>query len=179
MNQGLATLNTVVDGTVSFEEIKDPCGDIYCQVNSSTDASNVPSYVRKKLVQLVCLHDRCKEEQTLLKEEMLRFSVFLSGEINAISSFLSNEADVDRGLMSLLLQKVDVHQKNLQLLKRVCGHAVSFPPFEYPSETYFQFSALEIEETDDVEGLYDLSLFEDLECHSAPIRGWNDEESES
>ena len=165
------------DEMVTFEDIKDPGGELYCQLNLSNDTDNVPADIKKKLVHLMSLEDRCKEEKTLVQEEMLRFFTFISGKINAITSYLEKES-VDRGLMSLLQQKVDVYKKNLQLLTCMCKDSVSFPTFEEPEETYLQFSEvdIEIETPTDVEDLYDFSLFEDLECSNTPIRGWNDED---
>ena len=119
------------------------------------------------------LEDRCKEEKTLVKEEMLRFFTFISEQINAITSYLEKES-VDRGLMSLLQQKVDVYKKNRQLLTCICNDSVIFPTFEEHEETYLQFSEVELETP--VENLHDFSLFEDLECHSTPISGWIDED---
>lgn len=181
MNQGLATLNGLrVDEPVTFGDIRDPCAAIYCPFNPSSETSNVPLSVKKKLVQLVCLQDRCKEEQTLLEQEMLRFSNFLTNQVSVITSYLETGTVVDRGLMSLLLQKADIHRKNLSLLRRTCGHAVTFPPFEDPGETYLQFTSLEVERPDEVaiESLFDVESFEDLYCHNTPIRGWNDEDSD-
>lgn len=178
MNQGLATLNGLMgDEMVTFEDIKDPSGELYCQLNLSNDTNNVPADIKKKLVHLMCLEDRCKEEKILVKEEMLRFFTFISEQINAITSYLEKES-VDRGLMSLLQQKVDVYKKNLQLLTWMCKDSVLFPTFEEPVQTYLQFSEvdIEIETPTDVEDLYDFSLFEDLECSNTPIRGWNDED---
>lgn len=80
------------------------------------------------------------------------------------------------GLRSLLQQKVDVYKKNLKLLRCMCEDSVTFPSFEEPEETYVHFSEVEIETPTNVENLYDFSLFEDLECDSTPIRGWNDED---
>ena len=51
MKQELATLNGLSENeTVTFDEIKDPCGDIYFQHHSPKDASEVPSAIKKKLV---------------------------------------------------------------------------------------------------------------------------------
>ena len=51
-----------------------------------------------------------------------------------------------------------------------------FGPFPEPEETCVHLSEVQIEAPTDFEDLYDFSFFEDLECHSTPIRGWNDEE---
>ena len=176
MNQGLATLNGLMEDEVAtFEDIKDRGGELYCKLNCSNDTDNVPAGIKKKLVQLMFLQDRCKEEKTLVKEEMLRFFTFLSAQINAITSYLDKEK-VNRGLMSLLQQKVDVYKKNLQLLTSMCKDLVTFPNFEEPGETYLLFSEVEVETPTDLENLYDFSLFEDLECHSTHFRGWNDDD---
>ncbi|XP_068674926.1 uncharacterized protein [Montipora foliosa] len=176
MNQGLATLNGLMEDEVAtFEDIKDPGGELYCKLNCSNDSDNVPAGIKKKLVQLMFLQDRCKEEKTLVKEEMLRFFTFLSVQINAITSYLDKEK-VNRGLMSLLQQKVDVYKKNLQILTSMCKDLVTFPNFEEPGETYLLFSEVEVETPTDLENLYDFSLFEDLECHSTHFRGWNDDD---
>ncbi|XP_044181302.1 uncharacterized protein LOC114971817 [Acropora millepora] len=176
MKQGLATLNGLMEDEVAtFEDIKDPGGKLYCELNCSNNTDNVPAGIKKKLVHLMFLEDSCKEEKTLVKEEMLRFFTFLSAQINAITSYLDRES-ANRGLMSLLQQKVDVYKKNLQLLTSMCKDLVIFPNFEEPEETYQLFSEVEVETATDVENLYDFSLFEDLECHSTNFRGWNDED---
>lgn len=176
MNQGLATLNRLMgDEVVTFEDIKDPGGDLYCELHFSNDTNNVPADIKKKLVHLLSLEGRCKEEQTLVKEEMLRFFTFIAEQINVITSYLGGE-NVNGGLRSLLQQKVDVYKKNLKLLRCMCGDAVTFLTFEEPEETYLHFSEVEIETPIDVENLYDFSLFEDLVCHNTPIRGSNDED---
>lgn len=111
----------------------------------------------------------------MVKKEMLRFFTFIAEQINVITSYLDGE-NVNGGLRSLLQQKVDVYKKDLKLLRCMCGDSVTSPTFEEPEETYLLFNEVEIETPIDVENLYDFSLFEDLECHSTPIRGWNDED---
>ena len=106
MKQGLVTLNALMgDEMVSFDDIKDPGGELFSQLNSSNDVGNVPACVKKKLVHLVSLEERCKEEQVLVKEEMLQYFRFTSNQISAITSYLDKETSVDRGLMALLKQK--------------------------------------------------------------------------
>lgn len=108
MKQGLAKLNLLMgDKIIAFDDIKDPGGELYSQLNSCTDTNGVPAYIKKKLVHLVSLEDRCKEEQVLVKGEMLQFFRFMSDQISAITSFLEKEINVNRGLRSLLKQKAD------------------------------------------------------------------------
>lgn len=178
VKQELATLNGLSDNeTVTFDEIKDPCGDIYFQHHSPKDASEVPSAIKKKLVQLACLLDRCKEEEVLVKDEMLRFITSISNQISLISSYLGNDVHVTSGLRSLLLQKAALHKKTLHMLRSVFGDAVTIPPLDDTEETYSQFSEVEVEVEDfnDVEELFDLSAFEDLDYHCTPISGWSDD----
>lgn len=178
MNQQLATLNGLMENeTVTFDDIKDPCGDIFVQVQSPTDASNVPSSVKKKLVQLVCFQDRCKEEQDLVKHEMFRLTSFIIDQINFITSYLSSDADVNRGLRSLLLQKAAVHKKRLNSLRSMFGDVVTVPPFDL-EETYLHFSEVEVEDDNDLEDVFDIGVLEELEIHCTPIRGWNDDDSD-
>lgn len=58
MNQGLATLNGLMgDEVVTFEDIKDPGGDLYCELHFSNDINNLPADTKKKLVHLMSLED--------------------------------------------------------------------------------------------------------------------------
>ena len=70
--------------------------------------------------------------------------------------------NVNRGLRSLLLQKVDHYRKKIKLLTCVCKDFVMFPSFAEPEEAYLQCTEVEIKTTSDFEDRYDLSLFEDL-----------------
>lgn len=176
MKQGLAKLNLLMgDKIIAFDDIKDPGGELYSQLNSCTDINGVPAYIKKKLVHLGSLDDRCKEEQVLVKGQMLQFFRFMSDQISAIASFLEKEINVNRGLRSLLKQKADHYQKKIQLLTCMWKDFVMFLSLAEPVETYLQFSEVEIE-TSDFEDRYDLSLFEDLEFQATPISGWNDED---
>ena len=87
----------------------------------------MPAYTKKKLVHLVSLEDRCKEEQVLVKGEMRQFFRFMSDQISAITSFLEKEINVNRGLRSLLLQKADHYRKKIKL------HVIHFPSSMAPS----------------------------------------------
>lgn len=177
MKQGLAKLNLLMgDKIIAFDDIKDPGGELYSQLNSCTDINGVPAYIKKKLVHLGSLDDRCKEEQVLVKGQMLQFFRFMSDQISAITSFLEKEINVNRGLRSLLKQKADHYQKKIQLLTCMWKDFVMFLSLAEPVETYLQFSEVEIETTSDFEDRYDLSLFEDLEFQATPISGWNDED---
>ena len=180
MKQQLAILNGLMENaeTVTFDDIKDPCGDIFVQVQSPTDVSNVPSSVKKKLVQLVCFQDRCKEEQDLVKQEMRRLTSFIIAQINFISSYLISDADVNRGLRSLLLQKAAVHKKRLNSLRSMFGDVVTLPPFGDSEETFLHYSEVEVEDDKDLEDVFDIGVLEELDIHSTPIRGWNDEDSD-
>lgn len=122
----------------------------------------MPAYLKKKLVHLVSLEDRCKKEQVLVKGEMCQFFRFMSDQISAITSFLKKEINENRGLRSLLKQKAVHYGKKIQLLTCMCKDFVMFPSFAEPEETNLQFSEVEIETTSDFEDRYDLSLFEDL-----------------
>ena len=175
MKQGLAKLNLLMgDKIIAFDDIKDPGGELYSQLNSCTDTNGVPAYIKKKLVHLVSLEDRCKEEQVLVKGEMRQFFRFMSDQISAITSFLRKEINVNRGLRSLLLQKADHYRKKSKLLTCMCKDFVMFPSFAEPEEAYLQCTEVEIETTSDFEDRYDLSLFEDLEFQTKPISGWNE-----
>ena len=145
---------------VTFEDIKDPGGELCCQLHCSNDSNNVPAGIKKKLVHLMFLEDRCKEEETLVKEELLRFFTFISEQINPMTSYLDKES-VNKGSMSL--------KKKLQVLTSMCKHLYIFPNFEKPEETYLLFSEVEIETPIDVKNLYNFSLFKDQECHSKQL----------
>lgn len=149
---------------VTFENIKDPLGEIY-QYHStagSTHNSSVPISVKKKLINLVFLKDRCKEELLMINEEMTRFVHFISNEITLISNTITDPvAQFDNGLKSLLLQKALKYQSELTHLEHLWGNLIQFPLSKFNTVTYSSFNSLvtvdEITET-----LFDVNSAEEL-----------------
>ena len=99
----------------------------------------------------------------------------MSDQINAITSFLKNEINENRGLRSLLKQKADHYGKKIQLLTcaKILLCSLLLQSLKRPI-----YNLVEIETTSDFEDRYDLSLFEDLEFQATPTgsSGWNDED---
>ncbi|PFX24093.1 hypothetical protein AWC38_SpisGene11304 [Stylophora pistillata] len=63
-------------------DAKDPRSSICSEFQEEGDT--VPALVRRQIIDLFCLHNRCQEELELLKEEMNRLVSFLQNEIRLI-----------------------------------------------------------------------------------------------
>ena len=75
---------------ILYEDAKDPRSSIYFEVQEEGDT--IPALVRRQIIDLFCLHNRCQEELELLKEKMILFVPFLQNEIRLIdkSAFASH-----------------------------------------------------------------------------------------
>jgi hypothetical protein len=72
-------------------------------------------------VELTCLQDRCQEELSKVKEEMITLVNFINYQINEMVSYIStkNVSDdlFERGLLCMMLKKQIAHEKYLLSLK--------------------------------------------------------------
>ena len=70
----MACLNTLCDEDVSFDEIKDPQSEVYSNiVQSQQQDPIIPSRLKKRLVDLTCMQDRCEEEIKMVKKRDVNF----------------------------------------------------------------------------------------------------------
>jgi hypothetical protein len=82
-------------------------------------------------VELTCLQDRCQEELSKVKEEMITLVNFINYQINEMVSYIStkNVSDdlFERGLLCMMLKKQIVHEKYLLSLKDSWKHIIDIP----------------------------------------------------
>ena len=109
MNKGLISLNAAMDVSakpLSFDDIKDPSGNVYGP-ELTNESSEVPASTKAKLIDLYCLIKRCQEEVIMVREEMARLEAFYNREIEVIDqicmNFGNNSSPHDNGLKSILL----------------------------------------------------------------------------
>jgi len=67
---------------ILYEDAKDPRSSIYSAVQEEGDT--VPALIRRQMIDLFCLQNRCQEELGLLNEEMNRLVSLLQNEIRFI-----------------------------------------------------------------------------------------------
>ena len=91
-------------------EIKDPQSPIYSSlVENEPDGNCVPTTIKKRLVELTHLQDRCEEELSMVKEEMRTLENFIQYQITEIEKYVVSkgvcENSFDKGLRCRLLRK--------------------------------------------------------------------------
>ena len=166
MRKFINSLNEVSNEQVAFESIKDPQADIYLPTGS-TNNSSIPVSVKKKMINLLFTKDRCKEEITMIGDEMARFISFKSKEISLISNKTEeiNMTQFGVGLKSLLLQKAASYQNELSHLKQLWGNLIEYPLEEFSDHvTHLSFSKLVATQEDmaELHELYDVEAAIDL-----------------
>lgn len=95
---------------LTFEKAKDPCDKLYSSCSTqviTTSDTAIPQSTKKKMVDLMCLKERCQEEVDLVKKEMIQLLSFHLDQINAIDRYTETlcGAGSDRGLKSVLYAK--------------------------------------------------------------------------
>ncbi|XP_028412906.1 uncharacterized protein LOC114535788 [Dendronephthya gigantea] len=120
MKRNLASCNDLCKNEYGFDEKKNPQSEIYTNTLQSQD-SVIPTKIKHRLVELTYLQDRCEEELSMVKEEMLTLVNFVRHQIIEIDQYIlaNNASDGDlyqKGLKCLLFQKQTVHTKYLQSL---------------------------------------------------------------
>ena len=78
----------------------------------------IPALVRRQIIDLFCLHNRCQEELELLKEEMNRLVSFLQNEIRLIDESVDahlpyTDNPLNAGVIACLKKKRMIHCKYL------------------------------------------------------------------
>ena len=121
INRSVSILNGLTGTVTSFDDVKNPLGDIYSSVAPTHTEAEIPTMIRKKAIDLLCLKDRCKEELVMVKDEMSTFSSFFLKQIDKIQSFSAREVYCQEqiGLRSLFLTKVLHYLQQLQVLKKM------------------------------------------------------------
>ena len=166
MKKHMACLNTLCDEDVSFDEIKDPQSEVYSNiVQSQQQDPIIASRLKKRLVDLTCMQDRCEEEVKMVKNEMLTFLKFIQSQDWIIDNYLrenSDCADVSKnGLRCHFLQKRVALQKYLQSLKDTWKHIIEIPTGipQTPVLSYFSVR----EEQAEIFSLYDCDCCEEFD----------------
>ena len=92
IKRNLALINNELpDNVITFDDAKDPLGDIYRVVAYPDRETDAPTVIKKKAIDLLCYKDRCSKELVLVKDEMFALASFYSKEINIMDLFISQE----------------------------------------------------------------------------------------
>ena len=87
MNKRLMTLNGMSDESLNLMILRILKNVMTSQAGSrSTD---IPYQLKKRIIRLVCIQNRCKEELVMVKEEMLKFVQFLNEQTRNIFGFIA------------------------------------------------------------------------------------------
>lgn len=134
---------------ILYEDAKDPTSSIYSEVEEERDT--VPALVRRQIIDLSCLHNRCQEELDLLKEEMNRLVSFIQNEIRLIDESVDallphTDTPLNAGLIACLKKKRMIHCNHISSLLRLWGGIFDSPkPIDHAdvAKTYFNLSGID------------------------------------
>jgi len=139
------TCHNVLPGVaaLTFDDVKDPSSDLYSNFQTSTPSGHaVANTTRRKVIELHCLKERCEEEISLIKVEMLRLLAFLEKQME-VTTMAANAKVADEplelGLKSLLLLRRAEYTKKLQALKTLWVGLVDIPTNHNQVIDYHQF----------------------------------------
>ena len=121
MKRLLSSFNDLCENEVDFMEIKDPQFPIYSSLlENDPDGNCVSTTIKKRLVELTHLQDRCEEELSMVKEEMKTLENFIQYQIAEIEKYVVSkgvcENSFNKGLHCCLLRKQLMHKTYLQSL---------------------------------------------------------------
>jgi len=164
MKKHMACLYTLCDDDVTFDEVKDPQSEIYCNVVQSQHQDPlIPFKLKKRLVDLTCMQDRCEEEVKMVKTEVVTFVNFVQSQDNIIEQYLRENGEstdvLKNGLRCHLLQKRVTLQKYLQSLSSTWKHVIEIPTFQTPVVSFLSVC----EEHSEIFPLYDYDCCEDID----------------
>lgn len=120
---------------ILYDDAKDPRNGIYSEVQE--DGDTVPAIVRRQIIDLSCLHNRCQEELDLLKEEMNRLVSFLRNEITLIDESVDallphTDIPLNAGMVNCLKKKRISHCNHISSLLLLWGGIKDSPkPIDY------------------------------------------------
>lgn len=139
------TCHNVLPGVaaLTFDDVKDPSSDLYSNFQTSTPSGHaVANATRRKVIELHCLKERCEEEISLIRVEMLRLLAFLEKQME-VTTMAANAKVADEplelGLKSLLLLRRAEYTKKLQALKTLWVGLVDIPTNHNQVIDYHQF----------------------------------------
>ena len=141
MKRELSSFNDLGKNEIDFMEIKDPQSPIYSSfLKNEPDGNCIPTTIKKRLVELTHLLDRCEEELSMVKEEMKTLENFIQYQITEIEKYILSkgvcENSCDKGLHCLLLKKQLMHKKYLQSLHDTWSDIIDTPHCD-AIETFF------------------------------------------
>lgn len=115
---------------ILYDDAKDPKSSIYSEVQEEGDT--VPALVRRQIIDLFCLHNRCQEELELLKEEMNRLVSFLQNEIRLIDESVDaylpyTDNPLNAGVIACLKKKRMIHCNHISSLLLLWGGILDSP----------------------------------------------------
>ena len=164
MKKCLNSLNRVSDENLVFETIKDPQAAIY-QPTGNSNRSSIPVSVKKRVINLLFMKDRCREEIVMTRSEMESLVNFKLKEISLISN-KAKEAPATQfgvGLKSLLLQKAANYKNELSHLKQLWGSCLECPIEEFNQVAYLSFNKLLVPAQEEMNEINEVCEIDDTE----------------
>ena len=152
MHKTLSDVNGYLDNDlprILYEDAKDPKSCIYSAVQEEGDT--VPALIRRQMIDLFCLQNRCQEELDLLKEEMNRLVSFLQNQIRFIDESVDallpdTDTPFNVGLIACLKRKRMIHCNHISSLLSLWGNILGSPkPIGYTElvKTYANLSGID------------------------------------
>ena len=134
---------------ILYEDAKDPRNSIYSAVQEEGDT--VPALIRRQIIDLFCLKDRCQEELDLLDKEMNRLVSFLQNEIRFIDESVDallpdTDTPFNAGLIACLKRKQMIHCNHISSLLSLWGSIGNCPnPIDHIElvKTYANLSGID------------------------------------
>jgi hypothetical protein len=111
---------------ISFEEAKNPSSTVYSSVTTvSLPSSRLPASVKRRLIELHCLGERCSEEISLIKADLTNLKAFYEGQLVTIHRVIGQDpidnSKLSFGLQSMLRRKQTLVHNELYLLGQTLG----------------------------------------------------------
>ena len=133
---------------ILYEDAKDLRSSIYSEVQDEGDT--IPALVRRQIIDLFCLHNRCQEELELLKEKTNRLVPFLQNEIRLIDKSVDallphTDNPLNAGMIACLKKK-QIHCNHISSLPLLWGCIVDSPkPIDHAevAKTYANLSGID------------------------------------
>ena len=134
---------------ILYEDAKDPRSSIYSEVQEEGDT--IPALVRRQIIDLFCLHNRCQEGLELLKEKMNRLVPFLQNEIRLIDKSVDvllphTDNPLNAGMIACLKKKQMIHCNHISSLPLLWGCILDSPkPIDHAevAKTYANLSGID------------------------------------
>ena len=136
------TCHNVLPGVaaLTFDDVKDPSSDLYYNFQTSTPSGHtVANTTRRKVIELHCLKERCEEEISLTKVEILAFLEKQMELTTMAANAKVADEPLELGLKSLLLLRRAEYTKKLQALKTLWVGLVDIPTNHNQVIDYHQF----------------------------------------